>query len=77
VQDLTWEDRVSRTQFQYSLEDPDPQELGVWASRFVQKLQTLPVLCDGRQRSAEPGLLARLVIDRSTASGWYPASDSR
>jgi multidrug efflux pump len=42
VQDLTVEDRVSRTQYQYSLEDPDPQELSLWAPRFVQKLQELP-----------------------------------
>ena len=68
VQDLTVEDRVSRTQFQYSLEDPDAQELGVWASRFVQKLQTLPVLRDVASDQQNQGLLARLVIDRSTAS---------
>ena len=34
VQDLTVEDRVSRTQYQYSLEDPDPQELSLWASQL-------------------------------------------
>ena len=68
VQDLTVEDRVSRTQFQYSLEDPDPQELGIWAARFVQKLQTLPVLRDVASDQQNQGLLARLVIDRSTAS---------
>src|SRR6185369_9138587 len=37
VQDLTVEDRVSRTQYQYSLEDADAQELAVWAPRLVQK----------------------------------------
>ena len=42
VQDLTVEDRVSRTQYQYSLEDPDAKELGVWATQFVDKLQTSP-----------------------------------
>ena len=35
VQDLTVEDRVSRTQFQYSLEDPDARELSVWVPRFL------------------------------------------
>ncbi len=42
VQDLTVEDRVSRTQFQYSLEDVDPKELAYWTPRFVTKLKTLP-----------------------------------
>src|SRR5207244_8944797 len=46
VQDLTVEDRVSRTQYQYSLEDPDVQELSSWVPRFVQKLQELPQLRD-------------------------------
>jgi len=41
VQDLTVEDRVSRTQFQYSLEDPDPRELSQWVPRFVEKLREL------------------------------------
>ena len=68
VQDLTVEDRVSRTQFQYSLEDPDPEELGVWAARFVQKLQTLPLLRDVASDQQNQGLQARLVIDRDTAS---------
>ncbi|HEY6382300.1 MAG TPA: efflux RND transporter permease subunit, partial [Pseudolabrys sp.] len=68
VQDLTVEDRVSRTQFQYSLEDPDPKELAVWVPRFVQKLQALPVLRDVASDQQDQGLQARLVIDRSTAS---------
>ena len=68
VQDLTVEDRVSRTQFQYSLEDPDPQELAVWAPRFVQKLQALPLLRDVASDQQDRGLQARLVIDRGTAS---------
>ena len=42
VQDLTVEDRVSRTQFQYSLEDADAKELAVWVPRFMEKLQSLP-----------------------------------
>jgi multidrug efflux pump len=68
VQDLTVEDRVSRTQFQYSLEDPDAKELGVWVSRFVQKLRGLPVLRDVASDQQDQGLQARLVIDRATAS---------
>ncbi|HKA37787.1 MAG TPA: multidrug efflux RND transporter permease subunit, partial [Thermoanaerobaculia bacterium] len=68
VQDLTVEDRVSRTQFQYSLEDPDPQELAVWVPRFLAKLQTLPELTDVASDQQNAGLQARLVLDRSTAS---------
>jgi len=68
VQDLTVEDRISRTQYQYSLEDPDPKELSLWAPRFVQKLQGLPQLRDVASDDQNLGLQARLVIDRDTAS---------
>jgi multidrug efflux pump len=68
VQDLTVEDRVSRTQYQYSLEDPDPQELSLWAPRLVQKLQELPQLRDVVSDDQNQGLQTRLVIDRDTAS---------
>src|SRR6185369_6969315 len=40
VQDLTVEDRVSRTQFQYTLESPNADELNAWTTRFVEKLKT-------------------------------------
>jgi multidrug efflux pump len=68
VQDLTVEDRVSRTQFQYSLEDPDSRELSVWVPRFVGKLQSLPELRDVASDQQNAGLEARLILDRSTAS---------
>src|SRR5437016_2408746 len=68
VQDLTVEDRVSRTQYQYSLEDPDPKELSLWTPRFVQKLQELPQLRDVASDDQNRGLQTRLVIDRDTAS---------
>ena len=68
VQDLTVEDRVSRTQFQYSLEDPDAQELSIWVPRFLAKLQTLPALRDVASDQQNGGLEARLVLDRTTAS---------
>ena len=75
VQDLTVEDRVSRTQFQYSLEDVDPKELGQWVPRFVDKLKTLPELRDVATDQLNDGLLATLTIDRDTASrlGIFPA----
>ena len=68
VQDLTVEDRVSRTQYQYSIECPDPNELHLWAPRLVEKLQTLPQLRDVASDQQNRGLEAALVIDRDTAA---------
>ena len=68
VQDLTVADRVSRTQFQYSLEDPNAQELNTWANKLVAKLQTLPELRDVASDQQNGALEADLVIDRDTAS---------
>src|SRR5919201_4768169 len=68
VQDLTVEDRVSRTQYQYSIEDSDAQELATWAPRLVSKLQSLPELRDVASDQQNNGLRANLVIDRDTAS---------
>jgi multidrug efflux pump len=75
VQDLTVEDRVSRTQFQYSLEDVDPKELAYWTPRFIDKLKSLPELRDVASDQLNQGLLASLTIDRDTASrlGVLPA----
>ena len=68
MQDLTVEDRVSRTQYQYTLEDADPEELSRWAPSFVTALQALPELRDVSSDQLDRGLAAMLVIDRSTAS---------
>ena len=68
IQDLSVDDRVSRTQFQYSLEDADAQELNVWAPRLVAKLQTLPELRDVASDQQSEGLQATLIIDRDSAS---------
>ena len=68
VQDLTVEDRVSRTQFQYSLEAADANELNDWASRIVNKLRTLPELRDVASDQQNAGMKAELVIDRDTAA---------
>ena len=75
VQDLTVEDRVSRTQFQYSLEDVDAKELAYWVPRFMDKLKALPELSDVASDQQNQGLLAVLTIDRDTASrlGILPA----
>ena len=76
VQDLTIEDRVSRTQFQYTLEDPNADELNRWATQMVAKLRTLPALRDVASDQLDGGLQASLVIDRDTASrlGVTPAA---
>jgi multidrug efflux pump len=68
VQDLTVEDRISRTQFQYSLEDPDAKELALWVPQFVQKLQELPELRDVASDQQNQGLETTLLINRDTAS---------
>jgi multidrug efflux pump len=68
VQDLTVEDRVSRTQFQYSLESPDPQQLAVWVPRLMQRLQTSPELRDVASDQLDAGLGVRLAIDRNAAA---------
>ncbi|MEQ1793202.1 MAG: MdtB/MuxB family multidrug efflux RND transporter permease subunit [Nitrospira sp.] len=68
MQDLTVEDRVSRTQYQYTLEDADPEELSRWAPTFMTALQALPELRDVSSDQLEHGLASMLVIDRSTAS---------
>jgi multidrug efflux pump len=68
VQDLTVEDRVSRTQFQYSIEDADGKELSQWAPKLVEKLRSLPQLRDVATDQQDQGLEANLVIDRDTAA---------
>jgi multidrug efflux pump len=68
VQDLTVEDRVSRTQYQYTLEDPNATELNLWTNRLVSKLKALPELRDVATDQQTSGLSETLVIDRQTAS---------
>src|SRR6202008_1553678 len=74
VQALTVEDRVSRTQFQYSIEDADAQELAQWTPKLVAKLQTLPALRDVATDQLNNGLKTNVTIDRDTASrlGIFP-----
>jgi multidrug efflux pump len=68
VQDLTVEDRVSRTQFQYGLEDADEKELRTWAPRLVARLREQTVLRDVASDQQDSGLEAIVTIDRATAS---------
>ncbi len=68
VQDLTVDDRVSRTQFQYTLEDPNADELNTFAPKMLAKLQQLPELSDVASDQQTQGIQAKLVFDRATAS---------
>jgi multidrug efflux pump len=68
VQDLTVEDRVSRTQYQYTIEDPDSSELKTWTDKIVAKLRTLPQLQDVATDEVPNGNAVSLDIDRVTAS---------
>ena len=68
VQNITVDDRVSRTQYQYTLEDPDANELNDWTNRFVAKLKALPELEDVATDQQTGGLAVSLIIDRATAS---------
>jgi multidrug efflux pump len=68
VQDLTVEDRVSRTQFQYSIEDADAQELAQWTPKLVEKLRDSPVVRDVATDQLNGGLQTDITIDRDTAS---------
>jgi multidrug efflux pump len=76
VQNITVDDRVSRTQYQYTLEDPDAKELNDWTNRFVDRLKQLPELEDVATDQQTGGLAVSLVIDRVTASrlGIAPAT---
>ncbi len=68
VQDLTVEDRVSRTQFQYTLEDADPEELNRWAPKLLESLQLRSELRDVSSDQQNFGLASLVEIDRNTAS---------
>ena len=68
VQNITVDDRVSRTQYQYTLEDSDPNELDLWSGRLVAEMQKLPQLADVATDQQTWGLAVSLVIDRVTAS---------
>jgi multidrug efflux pump len=68
LQDLSVEDRVSRTQFQYSLEDPNSAELATKTRQMVQELSKEPAVTDVASDLQDQGLGAMLVIDRDTAA---------
>jgi len=76
VQDLTIEGTVSRTQYQFILQDADPAQLNEWTPKLVDKLSTLPELADVTSDIAARGLSVFVQIDRDQAArfGITPAT---
>jgi multidrug efflux pump len=76
VQDLTIDTSVSRTQYQFVLEDANPEEFNTWVPRLVARLQQLPQIEDVASDQQNQGLAAYLTIDRDTAGrfGITPAT---
>jgi multidrug efflux pump len=68
IQDLTVDDRVSRTQYQYTLEDPDVAELNQWTAKMVTELRKLPQMADVTTDQENNGVSVHLDMDRATAS---------
>ena len=67
VQDLTVEDRISRTQYQYALDAPDKALLDQWVPRLVDRMKQLPELRDVASDQQNNGLGLLVSIDRDTA----------
>ena len=76
VQDLTVDSSVSRTQYQFVLENPNLSTLQTWTPKLVQSLQQSPNLANVASDLAQQGLTVQLLIDRATASrfGITPAT---
>ncbi|MBC7973377.1 MAG: efflux RND transporter permease subunit, partial [Myxococcales bacterium] len=68
VQDLTVDARIARTQYQYTIEDPDPDELAAWAPRIVEELRRLPELRDVASDQQTAGLELHVAVDRDSAA---------
>ncbi|HVW19817.1 MAG TPA: MdtB/MuxB family multidrug efflux RND transporter permease subunit [Opitutaceae bacterium] len=68
IQDLTIDDRVSRTQFQFVLESADPDALAAWTQKLTDRLQQAPELEDVATDLAQQGLAAYVQVDRDTAA---------
>jgi multidrug efflux pump len=67
VQDLTVEDRISRTQYQYAVDAPDKALLDLWVPRLVDRMKQLPELRDVASDQQNNGLGLLVRIDRDTA----------
>ncbi|HET9930450.1 MAG TPA: efflux RND transporter permease subunit, partial [Polyangiaceae bacterium] len=67
LQDLQIDTRLSRTQYQYTLEDADPDELATWSKRILSELKKRPELADVASDQQEGGLALSLTVDRDSA----------
>ncbi len=76
VQDLTIDAAVSRTQYQFVLENPNISAFNEWVPKLLDKLKTLPDLTNVASDLQQQGLTVNLVIDRATAArfGITPAT---
>jgi hydrophobe/amphiphile efflux-1 (HAE1) family protein len=70
AQDITIGGRVSRTQYQYTLTDPDPGELNQWSAQFLEKLKTIPGIADIASDQQNAGPLLDITINRDVASSY-------
>jgi hydrophobe/amphiphile efflux-1 (HAE1) family protein len=70
AQDITIGGRVSRTQYQYTLTDPDPGELNQWSTQFLGKLKTIPGIADVASDQQNAGPLLDITINRDIASSY-------
>jgi multidrug efflux pump subunit AcrB len=70
AQDITIGGRVSRTQYQYTLTDPDPGELNQWSAQFLEKLRTIPGIADIASDQQNAGPLLDITINRDVASSY-------
>jgi multidrug efflux pump len=68
VQDLSIEDRVARTQYQFMLSGPDLQTLGLWSQRLIERMRAMPELTDPASDYQNQGLQAYVQIDREAAA---------
>jgi multidrug efflux pump len=68
VQDLTLDNTVSRTQYQFTLESADPAALSAWTPKLVEVLRKLPELADVVSNQEDNGLAAYVTIDRDSAA---------
>ena len=76
VQDLTIDATVSSGQYQFALQDANPDELALWVPRLVERLRRIPLLDDVSTSYTQSGLAAYVEIDRATAArfGITPAT---
>ncbi len=79
AQDLSVGGRPTRTQYQYTLQDPDLNELNSWAPKLLEEMQKLPMLRDVATDQQTNGTMLSLTIDRDEAArfGIQPAPDRR